>query len=83
MKYYKTPVLIKWNDITTGFGWSDYKMNTVAKCETVGFLLKKSKRDKKKNQIRVVMTHGKGIEGGFNGCKTFPIGCIKEIKKLK
>ena len=83
MKYYKTPVLIKWHDIITDFGWADYKRHTVAKCETVGFILKRSKGDIKKEQIRVVMTHGKGIEGGLNGCKVFPLGCIKKIIKLK
>jgi len=84
MKYYKTPVLIKWNDITTQTGWSDYKKETVAKCETVGFMLKRSQRDKKNNQIRVVMTHGGSKkELQFNGCKTFPMGCIRKIKKLK
>lgn len=84
MKYYKIPVLIKWNDITTQTGWGGYKKETVAECETVGFLLKRSKLDKKKFQIRIVMTHGgRGKELQFNGCKTIPIGCITEIKELK
>ena len=72
-----TPVLIKWVDIVTWSGWNDELIETnqdqPAEFETVGFLVRYDKH-------RVTITDTDNTAGNIT---TFPIGCIKSIKKLK
>lgn len=73
MKYKK--VIVKWIDACNYQGWMDLSEAKLVYAETIGYLIKKTKK-------KLVICSGIGVEQ-FYGISVIPNKWIKSIKVLK
>lgn len=71
-------VYIEWEDSFGGGNWMTKKQANlpVAKCVTVGFVVKETKR-------KIVISSHECDNGDVHGSMAIPKSCIKSIKELK
>lgn len=71
-------VQVKWVDSALNIGWkSRYSKETsISKCKTVGYLVKKNKK-------QLVIAMSVNDSGGYSEAMAIPIECVKSVKGVK
>ena len=72
---------VTWVDSNGTSKWDsleNYRNHSVAHYKTVGYLLKKTKKE-----VLVVFSQSPANNGDGNGAMAIPMGCVTKIKRIK